>query len=127
MMRIIIADDSAMARMFVKRCLEISGFLDAEFIEKENGKEVLESLREQPADLVVTDLNMPGMDGTELLKAIKASPRLFDTPVLVVSSTTNPKKTEELESLGAFAVLGKPISPATLAPAVAPLLEKEEE
>jgi two-component system chemotaxis response regulator CheY len=69
---------------------------------------------------------MPGMDGTALLKAIKSSPRLFDTPVMVVTSTTNPKKIEELKTLGAFAVLGKPISPATVSPAVAPLLGEEE-
>jgi len=54
MKRIIIADDSATARMFIKRCLQIVGLGDAEIIEAEDGKQALEAAKEQPADLLLT-------------------------------------------------------------------------
>ena len=127
MKRIIIADDSGMARTFIRRCLEIAGFREAEFLEAENGREVLALLREQAAELVVTDLNMPEMGGLELLKSIKASPRLFDTPVLVITSLTDPKRVQEIENLGALAILPKPVSPSSVAAALADYLNDEDE
>lgn len=126
MKTIIIVDDSSTARMFTRRCLEIAGCREATFIEAENGKEALLNLKEQGADFVVTDLNMPIMDGATLLKWIKASPKLNDIPVVVVTSAGNPAKEQELADLGAFAVLSKPISPAGLVSAIGVLLENEE-
>ncbi|MFH1139504.1 MAG: response regulator [Pseudomonadota bacterium] len=126
MFRIIVADDSSMARMFIQRCLEIAGFSDAKFIQAVNGEEVKKILEQEPADVVVTDLNMPKMDGTELLKWIKSTPALKNIPVVIISSTTNKKKVAELEELGAFAILGKPLSPPVAVAALTPLLEKLE-
>lgn len=113
-MRIAIVDDSATARMFIRRCLEIAGFREAEIIEAENGRNALEQIRQAPVDLLLTDLTMPVMDGTTLLKWIKANPKLAAIPVLVVSSAGNPAKEQELLGLGAMAVLNKPVSPARL-------------
>ena len=62
MKRIVIADDSATARMFIRRCLEIVGCGENAFIEVENGKEALDCMKKEPADIVVADLNMPVMD-----------------------------------------------------------------
>ncbi len=84
MMKIIIVDDSTTARMIVRRCLEIAGFSDAEFIEAENGKEALALLKEHKVDFVISDLNMPVMDGEMLLKWMKASPKLTDIPLVVL-------------------------------------------
>ena len=127
MKRIIIVDDSDMARMFIKRCFEISGCQDVEFLEAGNGLQALEKLKEKPVDLVVSDLHMPEMDGIELLKRIKSSPRLHETPVIIISSAANPKKVEELKSLMALDVLSKPISPASISKAIQPLLENSED
>lgn len=127
MKTIIIVDDSSTARMFTRRCLEIAGCRGSTFIEAENGKEALLNLKDQGADFVVTDLNMPIMDGATLLKWIKASPKLKDIPVVVVTSAGNPAKEQELTDLGAFAVLSKPISPAGLVSAIGVLLENDEE
>jgi two-component system chemotaxis response regulator CheY len=126
MKRIIIADDSGTARMFIKRCFEISGCHNAKFIEAENGLEAIEHLKKAPADLVVTDLHMPEMDGTELLKRIKSSPRFHETPVIIISSAANPKKVEELKKLLALAVLSKPVSPASVSAAIEPLLKNSK-
>ena len=115
MTKIVIADDSATARMVTKRCLEIAGYHEATFLEAATGAEALEIAKNNQVDLLVTDLNMPEMDGLSLLKRIKASPKLADLPVLVISSLGNPAKEIELKQRGAFAVLSKPISPASLA------------
>ncbi len=114
MKRILVADDSSTARMFVIRCLQIVGCQDAEFVQATNGREAYEALKEMAADLIVTDLNMPEMDGATLLKKVKASPRFNDIPVIVITSAHNPAKSEELQKLGAMAVLEKPVSPPAL-------------
>lgn len=115
MKRIIIADDSGTARMFVRRCLEIIGFADSEFLEVEDGQGVLDILGKSPVDMIVTDLTMHPMDGTELLKRIKERPEWGKIVIVVVTSANNAAKEAELLSLGAKAVLGKPVSPAGMA------------
>lgn len=125
MKRIVLADDSKTALMFIRRCLEIIGLQDATFVEVANGKEALVKLKEAPTDLLVTDLNMPEMDGTTLLRWVKANPRLNEIPVLVVSSASNPAKAAELLELGAFAVLDKPINPGVLLQALGPLIAEK--
>lgn len=125
MKRIVLADDSKTALLFIRRCLEIIGLQDAVFIEAANGREALAHLKETPADLLVTDLNMPEMDGTSLLRRVKANPRLHAIPVLVITSASNPAKAAELLELGAFAVLDKPINPNVLLKALGPFLAGE--
>lgn len=127
MKRIVIADDSETARMFIRRCLEIIGLRDAQFIEAANGREALQQVKEADTDLLVSDLNMPVMDGATLLKWVKSSPRLTELPVLIVTSAGNPAKEKELLQLGAFAVLNKPIAPAPLLQVLAPLIEQEND
>ncbi|MDD2557230.1 MAG: response regulator [Desulfuromonadaceae bacterium] len=122
MKRIIIADDSGTARMMIRRCLEIIGFNETIFEEAKDGREALALMKKNPPDLLVSDLNMPSMDGETLLQWVKASPKLVNIPVLIISSVTNPAKTAELKKKGAFAVIGKPINPALLNEALAPLL-----
>ena len=116
MKKIVLVDDSGTARMFIRRCLEIAGCQGAEFAEAGNGKEALTLLKAGAADFdfVVSDLNMPVLDGKGLLKWIKASPKLHAIPVVIISSSSNPALEKELKELGAYAVLSKPISPPQL-------------
>lgn len=123
MKRIIIADDSATARMFIKRCLDIIGLEDAEYVEAEHGKEALTAAKEQLPDLLLTDLNMPVMDGETLLKWFKASPRLCEVPVIVITSAGNPAKEAQLLKLGARQVINKPVSPPIMMQALADFLD----
>ncbi len=124
MKRIIIADDSTTARMFIKRCLQIIGLGDAEIIEAEHGKEALAAAKAQPADLLLTDLNMPVMDGETLVKWVKASPKLGDLPIIVITSAGNPAKEAQLLKLGAHRVLNKPVSPPVLMEALADFIDE---
>lgn len=125
MKRIIIADDSATARMFIKRCLQIVGLGEAEIIEAEHGKEALAAAKKQPVDLLLTDLNMPVMDGETLVKWVKASPKLSDMPVIVITSAGNPAKEKQLLELGAHKVLNKPVAPPMMMDALAEFLDDE--
>ena len=126
-MRIMIVDDSSCARMFIEKCLEIIGLVDAELFEAGDGKEALDKIKEQPLDLLITDLSMPVMDGESLLKWVKGTPELQDIPVLVISSAGNPAREKKLLELGAFAVLGKPVSPVMMLKTLEPLLEQKED
>lgn len=114
MQHVLIADDSRTARLFIRKCLEIIGLEDVSLSEAANGAEALEMIKKGGVDLLVTDLNMPEMDGQELLRRVKASPKTTDLPVVVITSVGNPAKEKELLSLGALAVLTKPVTPADL-------------
>lgn len=124
MKRIIIADDSTTARMFIKRCLQIIGLGDVEIIEAEHGKEALTAAKNHEVDLLLTDLNMPVMDGETLIKWVKASPKLGDLPVIVITSAGNPAKEAQLLELGAYRVLNKPVSPPMMMDALADFLDE---
>ncbi|MCD4693730.1 MAG: response regulator, partial [Calditrichales bacterium] len=80
--RVLIVDDSKTARSIIRRSLEICGLQDAEIGEASNGREALQTLKTTEYDLVFTDLNMPEMDGEQLLKRMKSSPKLLDVPVI---------------------------------------------
>ena len=127
MKNIVIADDSALARMFIRRCLEIAGLGDANFYEASDGNEAIQKMKEVAADLLVTDLTMPNMNGIELMRRITASPRLSRTPVLVVTSAGNEEQRKELFELGVTRILSKPISPPMLVEAINAILQKESE
>ncbi|MCK5915414.1 MAG: response regulator [Deltaproteobacteria bacterium] len=124
MKRIIVADDSTTARMFIKRCLQIIGLGDVEIIEAEHGKEALTAAKAQEVDLLLTDLNMPVMDGETLIKWVKASPKLGDLPIIVITSAGNPVKEAQLLELGAHRVLNKPVSPPMMMDALADFLDE---
>jgi two-component system, chemotaxis family, chemotaxis protein CheY len=116
--RVVIADDSTMARAFIIKCLHVAGYHDAEIAEAKNGQEALEFLREKPADLLITDLNMPVLDGLQLVRRVSASPKLIGVPILVITSVANPATEKELMDSGAKLVLSKPVNPAEFAQAV---------
>lgn len=114
MKTILVADDSATARMVIIRCLECVGLQGRSFLEAVNGKEALEKIRVTHVDLLITDINMPVMDGRSLLLGVKSSPKINHIPVFVVTSLGNPAMEIELKRIGAEKVIHKPISPDKL-------------
>jgi two-component system chemotaxis response regulator CheY len=110
----LIVDDSGTARMIMKQCIEMAGFRDKVFIEACNGAEAWQILQQEKVNMIITDLNMPELDGRMLLRLIKDTPALSSIPVIVVTSTGNPAREAELTSLGAASVLNKPVSPASV-------------
>ncbi len=110
MYRVLIVDDSSTARSLIKKSLDICGLTASRFLEANNGKEALDILKNEAVDLVLTDVNMPEMDGFNLLRRIKSSPKLFDVPVVVITSLKNRTAEQILKKEQAAAVLGKPLS-----------------
>lgn len=123
----LIVDDSGTARMIIKQCIEIAGFWNRSFIEARNGKEAWQILQHTSVDMIVTDLNMPELDGRMLLERIKTTPALSSIPVIVVTSAGNPAREAELIGLGATAVIGKPVSPASMYKTLALFNKREGE
>lgn len=113
--RVLIVDDSTMARMLIRRCVEIAGWPDVTFHEASNGKEALTLLGNEQVDLVLTDLNMPEMDGEQLLNVLRKDDKYSNLPLVVITSAGNAPKEEQLRQTGATAILAKPISPAVMA------------
>lgn len=124
MQTILIVDDSSTARMFIKRCLEIAGCMEANFLEAADGSRALEILGQELVDFIVADLNMPVLDGRCMLRRIKENPATSDIPVVVISSASNDAATVELLAEGAYAVLSKPITPPMIISSLGALLKK---
>jgi two-component system chemotaxis response regulator CheY len=112
--RILIVDDSPAMRAFIRRVIDLSGFEVLEFREAANGLEALEGLRLHPVDAVLTDINMPLMDGEELLRRMAADQALGSIPVLVISTDATEHRIGRMMSLGARGYITKPFLPEVL-------------
>jgi two-component system chemotaxis response regulator CheY len=112
--RVLIADDSPVMRSFVRRVIELSGFDLSECFEANNGDEALALLRTEWVDAVLTDVNMPVLDGEEFMRRIAADEVLRSIPVIVISTDITSGRIERLMALGARGYIAKPFLPATL-------------
>ncbi|MGK7344613.1 MAG: ATP-binding response regulator [Candidatus Nitrospinota bacterium M3_3B_026] len=102
---ILLVEDDELPRLILKESLES---LDADVIEAEHGEEALAVLAETTPNLVVTDINMPNMNGFNLLKKIKESRDTRDIPVMVITSDDKIETREKAFRLGAADFCGKP-------------------
>jgi two-component system chemotaxis response regulator CheY len=108
---ILIVDDSSPMRAVIKRVIKASGFDIGELFEAENGKDALHVLDAHWLDLVLTDYNMPDMNGLELLTAMKQNDALADIPVVIVTTEGSDLRVEEFLHHGAAAYIKKPFTP----------------
>ncbi|MCC7496804.1 MAG: response regulator [Bryobacterales bacterium] len=111
---VLIVDDSPAMRAFIRRVLELSGVVMSECYQAADGGEALAVLRRSPVDLVLTDINMPGINGEELVKLIHADEQLNSIPVVVVSTDATEQRVAALLRLGARGYVTKPFHPETL-------------
>src|SRR5271156_1090302 len=95
-------------RRFVRRVLELTGIELGKCLEANNGQEALALLRSEWVDIVLTDINMPLMDGEELLRTLKAYSRLRPIPVLVLTTDPTESRLKQMLELGAGGYVGKP-------------------
>lgn len=103
--RILIVDDSAASRAVVASALEPEGY---EVLAAEDGEAALERLREAPVDLVITDVNMPRLDGFGLLEALRRAPETRFLPVLMLTTETAQKQKRRAREAGATGWIVKP-------------------
>ena len=119
---LLVVDDNSMNRIMLSRYITKLGY-QATLVE--NGRQALDKLQGQPFDLVLLDVQMPEMDGYQVLEHLKADPRLRDIPVIMISAV------EELESvvrcieLGAQDYLPKPFNPVLLRARLSASLERK--
>ncbi len=109
---VLIVDDSALSRKHIRRVLSAMGL--ERFTEAEDGVEAMALLRERYFDLVVTDYNMPNMDGKELVDQIRNSDTQSSVPVLMVTSERDENRLAAIQQAGVSAICDKPFEPQTL-------------
>ncbi|WP_289106904.1 response regulator [uncultured Pseudoalteromonas sp.] len=112
LLRVLVVDDSRFARKHIIRVLAGMGI--PEPVEAENGKEAIAHLSEQSFDLIVTDYNMPEMDGRELTETVRGSNAYSHIPILMVSSEANDTHLANIAQAGVDAICDKPFEPATV-------------
>jgi len=110
-------------RSFVRRVLEYSGFDIGECAQAGNGEEALALLQRQWMDVILTDLNMPKMDGVEFLRRLSRDPVLRTVPVLVVSTDRTDRRVQQMFGLGAKGYVKKPFAAETLREELESVLE----
>ena len=120
--RLLIVDDNKVNRLLLSRSVEMLGY-DASVAE--NGRIAMEQLRAAPFDLLLLDIEMPEMDGFEVLEAIKLDPDLRDLPVIVTSSVEGIENIVRCIELGAEDYLAKPVNRVLLQARLTSSLEKK--
>lgn len=120
---VLVVDDSSVMRTMIARGLVGAG-VPKDFIRfAANGQEALGAISERPPGLVVTDINMPEMTGSELIVELAAQGRLEAMPVVVITSISSSRELLSLVRTGAAAVIRKPVDPASLIAELRPFIE----
>ena len=113
--RVLTVDDSASMRAILNHALVSSGF---EVFQADDGQAALEWLVVNDVDVVITDINMPRLDGFGLIERLRASGRHCDRPILVLSTESSDEKKSRARAAGATGWIVKPFDAEKLAAAV---------
>jgi len=110
---ILIVDDSTVMRSMILKTIHMSGIPFGEIYEAANGQEGLSALKENWIDLVIADINMPVMNGEEMIDRMQDNLATSDIPVLVVSTEGSQKRIERLKQKGVI-FIHKPFTPEVI-------------
>lgn len=116
--QVLIVDDSDVMRSIIRKVLLMSGIDIGTVHEAGNGAEALRIMEANWIDVVLTDINMPEMNGMEMIQRMKASGELTDVPVIVVSTEGRDTRIEEIMHVGAAGYVTKPFRPEDMAATV---------
>ncbi|MBU0595984.1 response regulator [Candidatus Bipolaricaulota bacterium] len=119
---VLIVDDSATMRKMVRKVMEMAGLDVGEFHEAGNGIEALATLNDFDVGAMLVDINMPTMNGIQLLSRMKQSDRLKDIPIVIVSTEGSKQRIDELVKGGAVGFIRKPFQPEQLRDVLEPIL-----
>jgi two-component system chemotaxis response regulator CheY len=108
-LRVLIVDDSQFSRQHIQRVLASMGI--CQFVEAEDGVKALRLINTEHFDLIVTDYNMPGMDGRELVDEIRHNSGQAGVPVLMITSEANHNRLAAVQQAGVSAICNKPFEP----------------
>lgn len=121
-MKILIVDDFSTMRRIIKNLLRDLGFNNT--TEADDGQTALPILQAGGIDFLVTDWNMPGMQGIDLLKAVRADPKLAGMPVLMVTAEQKREQIIEAAQAGVNGYIVKPFTAATLKEKIDKIFER---
>jgi len=121
-MRILVVDDFSTMRRIVRNLLKELGFSNVD--EAEDGAIALQKLQNGSFEFVVTDWNMPNMDGLQLLQTIRRSPNLKHPPVLMITAEAKKENIVAAAQAGASGYIVKPFTSATLSEKLQKIFEK---
>lgn len=113
---VLVVDDSLVIRQMLRADLELRGYA---VDDASGGRSALEKLRNKSYDLIVSDQNMPGMDGLTLVKALRELPEYARTPVLVLTTETSDAMKSAFRAAGASGWMSKPYDPDRMTAALA--------
>ena len=119
---ILIVDDSASMRAMLRAIVDALG--DYLIVEATSGFEALRLLPRDHVDLILTDINMPDINGLELISYLRANPNYKDIPVFIISTEGSAKDVEKGKQLGADEYVVKPFEPAALQQLINSYLKK---
>lgn len=119
-MKILVADDSRVMRQIVIRTLRQAGFGGHDIIEAGDGQEAVDLARSESPDLILSDWNMPNMNGIDALATLRASGNA--TPFGFVTSEGSDDMRSRAEAAGALFLIAKPFTPETFADAIGQVL-----
>jgi len=119
--RVLVVEDSPTVASVVRYFLELEGF---EVCVAQDGNEGLEMARRQRPDVIVTDVNMPGMDGMEMVSALRDDPLTREVAILMLTSDSSVERETEGFTAGADDYIVKPVEPRRLAARVKALLTR---
>ena len=118
--RILICDDEPSLRELMRIALDG----DYDFVEAESARQAIQLAREQPPDLVLLDVMMPGQSGLDVLEVVRSDPELETLPVVVVSAFSSEEDRRAAVAAGANRFLPKPFDPDDLVSLVEELLQE---
>lgn len=110
-LNVLLVDDSKTARSVIAKTLQMAAVPVSELYEATNGREALDMLAEKWVDLVFADINMPVMDGIEMIEKMCDDGLLKTIPVIIVSTEGSSARIEQLKSKGVNAYIRKPFTP----------------
>ncbi len=119
---VLLVDDSSTMRKIVGRSLRQAGIEFDNIYEAADGQEALDLLEKESVDIVLSDINMPNMDGISFLREKATRDNIKDIPVLMISTETGDDIIGEAKSLGAVGALKKPFSADLVNEVLGPLL-----
>jgi two-component system, chemotaxis family, chemotaxis protein CheY len=111
---VLIVDDSPVMRKFIGRIVRMAGFEEAECLEASDGCEALAQLETRSVDVILTDINMPCMNGEALMQELQRNGTLLHTPAVVISTDATRDRVHRMFELGAKGYLSKPFCPEAL-------------
>jgi len=123
---ILIVDDSAVMRAMILKSLRMTGLDIGETCQAGNGQEGLEALNDNWIDVVIVDINMPVMNGEEMIDHMRDNPATADIPIVVISTEGSEERLHRLKEKGA-AFIHKPFTPETIRDTMRTMLHLEDD